>query len=142
VSEQTTPSKKSDQLQTRDARMAAKVLSRISVHKWSREQNRDEIKQYGAFAASLPALVRSAGLLQALAYAEVRGSKDGQEALVADLQSVIGKKATDLVALDLVGYMQATRETLLALLWFKRFAISVLGYNPEKDGVDDDTTGD
>lgn len=128
------------QVKTRSSTTATKVLKQVQQRNWNRSTNLDEIKQYGNLAASLPGLVRSAGLAQAIAYIEVRGTKEGQKALYDDLCVVLGwpvgtKKvaAAQIVQQDLQTYMQTTRQTLDALVWFKRFSQSVLGFDPVKD---------
>ncbi|MEM7117791.1 MAG: type III-B CRISPR module-associated protein Cmr5 [Chloroflexota bacterium] len=97
-----------------------------------RDANADESerKKYGSMAHKLPVLVRTGGLVQAVAFVETRGS-DPQKTLLADLASVLEYEnvrsfADDTRTHNLQEYMLLTRHTLDALLWFKRFAESVL----------------
>jgi CRISPR-associated protein Cmr5 len=126
------------QFQTRDQRMAAEVYKLVLAHKFVEKS--DESNQYGGMASKLPILIRTAGLAQALAYVEARG-KGGQKALLEDLRTQL-KWRTDIApsahvsSMPLPQYMRQTREALAALLWFKRYAQSLLDYEP---GADDGT---
>ena len=87
-------------------------------------------KKYGSMAHKLPVLVRTAGLVQALAFVHSRG-KGPQQQLLEDLaRVVIGAGAEELLAqsrtADLRQYMYLTDRALLALKWYKRFAQSIL----------------
>ena len=87
-------------------------------------------KKYGTMAHKLPVLVRTAGLVQAVAYVETRGS-DPQKLLLAHLGAAVeySEVSTFTAATrtsNLQDYMLLTRRVLAALLWFKRFAESVL----------------
>ena len=105
------------------------------------EQIRDspERTQYGAMAHKFPVLVRQAGLIQALAFVHTRG-KEAHKMLLEDLAQVVaGQSAGEFVhqcqGADLTAYTWLTRQTLVALEWFKRFAQTVLGIDPgEEEG--------
>lgn len=96
---------------------------------------KDALKPYGSMAHQLPVLVRSAGLAQALAFVDARGS-DLQKRLLDHLADVVidkGKSERTGAALvtasrkaDLTAYMIMTERVLAALIWYKRFAQSVL----------------
>ena len=82
-------------------------------------------------AHKLPILIRTAGLAQALAFVDARG-KDSQKQLLQDLAGTVGKQNS--VSLlrrareaELSEYMLLTQQVMAALLWYKRFAQSVLG---------------
>lgn len=93
--------------------------------------------RYGSIAHRLPVLIRSAGLAQALAYVDARGKDEGQR-LLDDLAMVIGvegvKNRNDLISRSrttaLLEYMYLTDQCLDALLWFKRFAQTILKVEP------------
>jgi len=90
-----------------------------------------EYKKYGAMAHKLPLLIRTAGLVQALAFVEARG-KEIQKRLLTDLKATIepNDPRTLLVHAqnaDLSEYMRLTQQIMAALLWYKRFAQSILG---------------
>jgi CRISPR-associated protein Cmr5 len=116
------------------------------------EQNTREAfnpKRYGAIAHRLPVLIRSAGLAQALAYVDARGKKEGKR-ILDDLAKVVGVRGEEGIehrfelitrsrTTTLLEYMYLTDQCLDALLWFKRFAQTVLKVEPG-EGVDDDHT--
>jgi len=97
--------------------------------------------RYGSIAHRLPVLIRSAGLAQALAYVDARGKDEGQK-LLDDLAMVIGvegvKNRNDLISRSrttaLLEYMYLTDQCLDALLWFKRFAQTILKVEPGEGG--------
>lgn len=128
-------------IQTRSSKMASNVLDTIKKRTWERSKAEELklIKEYGNLAAALPALIRSAGLAQAIAYVETRASKKGQQALYDDLCTALGWEnppTAIIVGWDLDQYIYETRQTLEALLWFKRFSQSVMGFDPVKDLAD------
>ncbi len=86
-------------------------------------------KKYGAMAHKLPILVRTAGLAQALAFADSRDKVSQQ--LLEHLAKVVGGYGKDDLLrasrdAELQEYTYLTRRTMLALKWYKRFAESVL----------------
>jgi CRISPR-associated protein Cmr5 len=117
------------QTQTREQRLAADVYRLISqVPADSTYKN-----AYGGMAHKLPVLIRTAGLVQALEFVAAR-SKDqrAQKDLLGDLATVLEFNSADELRqasreAPLSAYMRLTQEALQALLWFKRYAQSVLG---------------
>lgn len=113
-------------MQTREQEYAVKVLKQVSnLHK-----PKEYLDQYGSMAHQLPVLVRSAGLAQALAFVEARG-KDAHKDLLNDLAQVVGYGDGKTLAAksrtaELTDYMLLTERILAALVWYKRFAQSVL----------------
>lgn len=118
-------------MQTRDQRLAKSSFTRVSARKATKDA-----AKYGSMALKLPALVRSAGLAQALAFADAKG----HEALLDDLAASVlndlpGKESqvsrADLLTrsreVQLTEYIRLTRDVLAALQWYRRFAKSVLG---------------
>lgn len=102
-------------------------------------------KKYGTMAHKLPILIHTAGLTQALAFVQSRGS--GEQRLLLDHVAVAlqlpgittgDQLATRSREAELPEYMLLTRRTLAALVWYKRFAESVLkvgqGDQDEDDG--------
>jgi len=123
-------------MHTRDQVFAAAVFKKVSdFHK---ANDKAAHKKYGSMAHKLPVLIRTAGLAQALAFLEARGNED-QKQLLSDLQAVL--KQPKLVAnsreAQLDEYARLTREALAALLWFKRFAQSVLKVEASDEPGDD-----
>jgi CRISPR-associated protein Cmr5 len=112
-------------MQTRDQRYAVDAYQSIAKVKAEDRQN------YGGMAHKLPILIRTAGLAQALSFVDSRG-KDAQKLLLEDIAKTIGKpgKAALLSRAreaELGEYMLLTKQVMDALLWYKRFAQSVLG---------------
>lgn len=118
-----------------EQKFASAIHKQVSDYK--KEKADEKIyKRYGSMAYTLPILVRTAGLAQALSFVE---SKSKQEAshpytyLLNHLAEVVienkdGKKLAERSRdADLQNYMYLTRRTMLALKWYKRFAESVLG---------------
>ncbi len=123
-------------LQTRSQTYAKKAYEKVKAVTGENDAFREE---YAALAKSLPFLIRSAGLAQALAFVDAKAK--GEEAnkpkpkawnrLLADLNQIMqagNPKALVQAGIeaDLFEYMHLTRKTLEALVWFKRFSESVL----------------
>jgi CRISPR-associated protein Cmr5 len=127
-----------DIMQTRDQILSDNVYKHIDALKWHSERDKQKINAYGALANKLPALIRSAGLVQALAYVEarmvyVKKPKEGHIQLYTDLRSILGwsDPASALISSKSLSlYMYETRRSLAALSWFKRYAQSVLKFEP------------
>jgi len=113
-------------MRTRDQEYAADVYKRVLEVKKAEEAERN---RYGAMAHQLPILIRTAGLAQALAFLESRDTK-GHKQLLIDLTATVGKPAGTLAGsargAEMSDYMRLTRQVMAALLWYKRFAQSVL----------------
>ena len=143
-------------LQARSQRYAAEVYGKVSAVKTATRKGDAFRKKYGGMAHKLPILIRTAGLAQALSFVESKaktGEPDEQKkkveaqaltALLKDIGGVVLQDNMQTLAetsrdkdTDLFAYMHLTRRTLDALVWFKRFAVSVLDV---KQG--DDEAGD
>jgi CRISPR-associated protein Cmr5 len=141
-------------LQSRDQAYAAQVYSQIEK---LLGHNRKEQKQYGSMSHKLPVLIRSAGLAQALAFvsATAKRGKEGrdgaptkwspQRQLLDDLAQSLNLENADRLLTEsrkasLDEYMFLTQNALTALLWYKRFAQSVLNVesSDEPDDADED----
>lgn len=118
-------------VQTRNQRYAAQIFGQIS------RLPKAQHEKYGSMAHKLPVLVRTAGLAQALAFVESRGS-DEQKRLLDHLAEVVGAGNQQTLVersrkAELPEYMRLTRNALAALDWYKRFAQSVLGVEADAD---------
>ena len=131
-------------MQTRDQKLALAVYTRLyerlkGINEPTKLDN-SGLNHYGAMAHKLPILIRTAGLAQALAFVEARG-KDAHKELLKDLATIVGEP--DLVQksreVELGDYMRLTQHSMAALLWFKRYAQSVLGV---EQGADTNTEGE
>ncbi|OQX65126.1 MAG: type III-B CRISPR module-associated protein Cmr5 [Anaerolinea sp. 4484_236] len=114
-------------MNTLQQKFATAVHEKVDAYK-----DEDDSKKYGVMALKLPVLVRTAGLVQALAFVESRGKQPFDD-LLRDLAQVVINENADAALLlsrsrtdDLQGYIHLTRRTLTALDWFKRFAQSIL----------------
>lgn len=128
-------------MRTREQEYAVKVFERVQARATLDKKKRDA---YGAMAHNLPVLIRTAGLTQALAFVQARHKEENAppRLLLTDLAHVLGKP--NLVALSrtahLPEYLRLTSDTLQALLWFKRYAESVLGVDIATAATQSDET--
>jgi CRISPR-associated protein Cmr5 len=120
-------------MQTREQRFAARVYELVHRRNGTYSHQTDRNK-YGAMAHKLPVLIRSAGLAQALEFAATRS--DAQKDVYADLVTALdmGDLRERSRQAHLPEYMWLTEQALAALLWFKRYAESVLGVTAEAEG--------
>jgi len=112
---------------TRDQQYSIEAYKKVMAIK---EKPEADVKAYGSMSHKLPILIRTAGLSQALAFADARG-KEAQRTLLEDLAQTIGQKSKETFLHNarqapLKEYMFLTRQSLDALLWYKRFAQSIL----------------
>lgn len=108
---------------TRDQKFAVDAYKKVSRVK------KEDAPSYGSMAHKLPILIRTAGLAQALEFVNSRG-KPVQTQLIKDIAETIGIKGLlpeRARAAELREYMYLTEQVMAALLWYKRFAQSVLG---------------
>lgn len=128
-------------MQTRNQKFAVAVYQKIEnlQREFPDESTR---KKYGAMAHKLPVLIRTAGLAQALGFLQAKSSEAMNERLLKDLASTLGKADENELILhsrgganqSLADYLRLTRDALAALLWFKRFAESVLDVKAGEQG--------
>jgi CRISPR-associated protein Cmr5 len=115
--------------------MAGKVYQKVTAM----DKESPDAKKYGALAHTLPVLVRTAGLAEALAFVESR-NKPPSNTLLSDLADVVvsGNTREQFVRksreAEMQEYILLTRRTMLALKWFKRFAQSVLDVDSTTEG--------
>lgn len=120
---------------TRDQRYAADIYRRVTAFRDAAAHDQQlDVNQYGGLAHSLPALVRSAGLAQALAFVESR-KKKSLDRLLDDLAGTL--ELQDRTALlessrsvSLPEYIRLTERVIDALNWYKRFAQTILNVQP------------
>jgi CRISPR-associated protein Cmr5 len=119
-------------MQTREQLFATKVYELVNRRKGTYSQA--DRNKYGAMAHKLPVLIRSAGLAQALEFAATRS--DAQKDVYADLVAALamGDLRERSRQASLPEYMWLTEQALAALLWFKRYAESVLEVTAEMEG--------
>lgn len=114
-------------MKTRDQAYASTAVKKVSAVKESLDDN--DRNRYGDMAHQLPVLIRSAGLAQALAFLDTRDTK-GHKRLLGDLAETVGLSTNKLMErareAPLEEYMRLTRQVMAALLWYKRFAQSIL----------------
>jgi CRISPR-associated protein Cmr5 len=120
-------------MQTRDQRFASAIYKHVMKVK-----DESFATSYGSMAHKLPVLIHTSGLAQALAFVDSRRDEQGPACLLEDLaQAVIGKPAKDFLEQaregDLRKYMYLTEQTLAALLWYKRYAQSLLDVEADQD---------
>jgi len=113
-------------MQTLDQQYSATAYKQVLSIKEDKEY-----KKYGAMAHKLPILIHTAGLVQALEFVHSRG-KPVQKILLDHLAiTILGKGDAEALlqtvrSASLSGYIRLTRQILAALLWYKRFAQSIL----------------
>lgn len=129
-------------MQTRNQKIAVKVFQKIeNLQSEFPDENSPERKKYGSMAHRLPVLIRTAGLAQALGFLDAKSDEKMNKQLLNDLASTLGKSSAQLLSesrgendQSLAEYLRLTQESLAALLWFKRFAQSVLGIEARESG--------
>lgn len=133
-------------METRDQRYARNAFMHVNAIK----NQKAEASRYGAMAHKLPMLIHTSGLIQALTFVDARHQEgSGPDRLLEDLsKTVLGANGAKEKLLseargegssNLKAYIYLTRQVLSALLWYKRYAQSILGV---ETGQDEDTEGD
>jgi CRISPR-associated protein Cmr5 len=97
-----------------DQKMAEKAFECVRTKKGD--------KEYRSFALGFPALVHSCGLVQAVAFAEIKHG-DYVKDLAAVLNTVeLGVNLTEESrSADILRYMRLSRRALSAASWLKRY---------------------
>ncbi len=120
-------------MNTLQQQFASSVYTQVQAY--AKENSEKDSKKYGTMALRLPILVHTSGLVQALAFLDMKANsgtgKPPYQALLQDLSTIVMEKreGTLLEASRTEGlqdYIFLTRRTLIALDWFKRFAQSIL----------------
>ena len=121
-------------MRTRDQKYATAIFKQVS--ETVAPQGKEYRDAYGSMAHKLPVLIRTAGLTQALEFVAARGKPPHQDLLKNLSQVVLGNNASlrddARNATQLSDYMRLTHEAMAALLWYKRFAQSVLDIDPSQ----------
>lgn len=140
-------------MRTREQEYAMAVFTQVTAVKTQYGENAVFCKKYGAMAHKLPVLIRTAGLAQTLAFLETRkGSAETRQSnpyarLLNDLAAVAGKAAGKTTGAALAqysreaplgAYMRLTQQALAALVWYKRYAESVLNVQAGTDVPEED----
>ena len=103
------------------------------THVRSVQQDAASVQEaYGSLCQRLPSLLHTSGLLQTLAFMEARSSSKGHfEHLLGHLAGQLGHQRAGIVETvanaDTTRYVWLAREAQRCLVWYKRFAESVLG---------------
>lgn len=114
---------------------ASKIYEQVTNYK-EIEKDVKVQKRYGSRAYSLPIMVKTAGLAQALAFVQSKSKGDVKHPythLLNHLAEVVieipngSEFAKQSRNANLQEYMYLTRRTMLALKWYKRFAETLLG---------------
>ena len=130
-------------MQTRNQKFAVKVFRKIEdLQREFPDENSSERKKYGAMAHKLPVLIRTAGLAQALGFLQAKSSEAMNARLLRDLAATLDKTNEAELLLHsrggnnqtLADYLRLTQDALAALLWYKRFAESVLDVKAGEQG--------
>jgi CRISPR-associated protein Cmr5 len=124
-------------LEQQRASMAFDHLTAITVEK--------DRKIYGGMALKLPALIRSAGLCQALHFVKSR-RKEPLNALLNHLSKQLTRVDSAIIDMsslcdrareaEVANYVWLTREALASVTWYGRLARSEWGILPSDDPGD------
>lgn len=113
-------------------KLAQELVTRV------KSEGADVQKTYGGLCHEFPVMVRTCGLCQAVAFSLDKAEGNKAHALLLDhLAQVLGinrgELATRIQNMNTVEYMLATRNTVAAWLFFKRFAVSILKVKTGQD---------
>lgn len=115
-------------MKTRDQEYAISAYERVTI---ASKKEKKFYETYGAMTHKLAILIRKAGLAQALSFVEAKAKdKPAYSSLLADLKATVKRNenlATLARSVELADYILLTKQVMDALLWYKRFAQSVLG---------------
>jgi CRISPR-associated protein Cmr5 len=122
---------------TREQTLAATIYDQVCAFGIRNPLGSESRAQYGSMAHKLPILVRTAGLVQALAFVASRG-KEPHRLLMEHLAVAVGMNDAEVMLAasrteEIGRYMHLTSQVMLALKWYKRFAQSVLNVEPTQE---------
>lgn len=135
---------------TRNQKFALAVYEKVVKvgEKYPKDTNKKQRDKYGAMAQKLPLLIRTAGLAQAISFLEAKSKKESEKPnllLLENLSKVIEKEmkldqnfADKCRSASMTEYLRLTQNTLAALLWFKRYSVSVLDVEENARGDEDE----
>ena len=131
-------------MKTIHQRLAADVYDRVT--QIYEEYDEPFRKKYGTMAHKMPVLVHTAGLMQAIAFVHAKGTKnDAWKQFLNDLAQTLEfsrpEYNRDALLQDaqwagIGDYILLTRHVSNALLWYKRFAESILKVEPGDEDKD------
>ena len=108
-------------MQTKQQQWAEKAYTSVSEKKGKAKE-----EDYGRFCKSFPALLHTAGLCQALAFANAKKHTD----YLNDLAGILGQNSETLQetsrTADVLAYQRLSREAMYAATWLKRYAEALL----------------
>lgn len=114
------------------------------VKRWDpNDEKKPAQRKYASMVNALPALVRRAGLSQALHFVKSRKSDD-QKKILDHLAEHVARRVDAKIqagdallqkvrAVDLEEYLLLTQEILACLVWYRRFVQGELGLGDERD---------
>ena len=122
-------------MKTIEQEFAEKAYEKTEAYGNGHPKGSAERDKYVGMAQTLPILVRTAGLAEALAFAESRKeNKDFLEHLASALdypsRAELLKESREA---QMQNYVFLTRRVMMALKWFKRFSQSVLDADAAKN---------
>ncbi len=94
------------------------------------KEDKKTARKYGVMCRKMPTLIHTAGLAQALAIVESRKDVIYKIDFLDNLGKTIGAEGRLTEAArtaELNEYMRLTAQVMEALVWYKRFAQSILG---------------
>jgi CRISPR-associated protein Cmr5 len=135
---------------TLEQKRAAKAFEDVNALAGRYVKDSAERKSYGSLALKLPALVRTAGLCQALHFLDSRGN-DTSKALLLHLagqlaridDAIEGTSETSLLdrvrKAELADYLRLSRETISVANWYSRLTRSILKVEPTDEAGEEET---
>jgi len=136
-------------MKTVHQRLAADVYDRVT--QIYEEHDEPFRKKYGTMAHKMPVLLHTAGLMQAIAFVHAKGTKnEAWKQFLNDLAQTLefSRPEYDRDALlrnaqqvEIGDYILLTRRVSNALLWYKRFAESILKVEPGDEDTDKEEEG-
>ncbi|MFQ5437084.1 MAG: type III-B CRISPR module-associated protein Cmr5 [Anaerolineae bacterium] len=129
-------------MDTTSQRLAKKAHEQVTAVANEHPKDSKERQKYGSMAHKLPVLIRKSGLAQALAFVQAKAAKEAIYSKLLDhiAEAVEWPDANSGAALatksreeQLDNYILLTRRVSAALIWYKRFAESILDIEQGKD---------
>ncbi len=120
-------------MHTNQQKYAQTAFRQVSAIKADENKDKNYCDKYGSMSHKLPLLIRTAGLAQAFAFMQAKEETAYDDLLTHLAEAVSWSGATSGSTLaeksreeHLDGYILLTRRVTAALIWYKRFAESVL----------------
>ena len=127
---------------------AQKAFNQVKEVANAHKKGSKERQKYGSMSHKLPILIRKSGLAQALAFVEAKAKN---EPIYNDLLNHLAQAvnwpgantgaalATKSRSEQLDGYILLTRRVTAALIWYKRFAESILDVKVVDEAPEEET---